>query len=150
MRRFYCPACGTAREGRAGDRLTCEKCGSAFDAPFPDADVGAAVDPSPAPVVTSARPKEKSASFGGSAPLTAAAPRSAPQGQTSTAAILSFVFGLLWCVPVVAPVVALLAGFVALANIDERGEKGKGFAIAGIILGSLAALITVLIAINFN
>lgn len=57
--------------------------------------------------------------------------------KTNTCAVvgfvLSFFFGL----------IGTIVCIVALTQIKKRGEKGKGFAIAGIIIGSLG-LVTVL------
>jgi hypothetical protein len=64
---------------------------------------------------------------------------STPAPPTSTAAILSLVFGLLsWVgLPIVGAVVAVVAGYRARAAIRNAGHPlgGAGLASAGLVLG---------------
>jgi hypothetical protein len=46
-------------------------------------------------------------------------------------AIASLVLGILCCLPVV----GLVLGLIALGQIRKKGERGRGMAIAGIVLG---------------
>ncbi|WP_165969182.1 DUF4190 domain-containing protein [Actinomadura sp. KC06] len=55
------------------------------------------------------------------------------EGKTNGAAIAAFVTGLLGCFGVL----GIIFGIVALKQIGERGGKGRGLAIAGIILSCL-------------
>ncbi|MFI0370215.1 DUF4190 domain-containing protein [Actinomadura sp. 1N219] len=55
------------------------------------------------------------------------------EGKTNGVAIAAFVTGLLGCLGVL----GLILGIVALKQIGERGGKGRGLAIAGIILSCL-------------
>jgi hypothetical protein len=57
-------------------------------------------------------------------------------------ALLSFVFGLI-PFSIVGPLVAVVCGLVSINRISQRPEKykGKGLAIAGLILGGLGLLI---------
>ncbi|MFH9731181.1 DUF4190 domain-containing protein [Streptomyces sp. NPDC017260] len=48
-------------------------------------------------------------------------------------AIAAFVLGVFCCVPAV----GLVLGLIALARIRRRGERGKGFAVAGSVLSSV-------------
>ncbi len=48
-------------------------------------------------------------------------------------AIAAFVLGVLCCVPAL----GLVLGLIALAQIRRRGERGKGFAVAGSVLSTL-------------
>jgi TRAP-type mannitol/chloroaromatic compound transport system permease small subunit len=52
-------------------------------------------------------------------------------------AIVSFVLGLLPFVVLVAPVAAVVLGFMAKARVGETGERGGGLALWGIALGGL-------------
>lgn len=52
-------------------------------------------------------------------------------------AIAAFVLGVLCCVPAV----GLVLGLVALARIRKRGERGKGFAVAGSVLSSVGLVL---------
>jgi hypothetical protein len=53
---------------------------------------------------------------------------------TNGMAIASLVLGILWLC-FVGSILALIFGYVALRQIDERNEDGRGMAIAGIVLG---------------
>ncbi|PPS83709.1 DUF4190 domain-containing protein [Streptomyces sp. MH60] len=64
-------------------------------------------------------------------------PRQAP---VSGLAIAAFVLGVLCFVPAV----GLVLGLVALARIRKRGERGKGFAVAGCVLSSVGLALWVL------
>lgn len=57
-------------------------------------------------------------------------PRPAP---VSGLAVAAFVLGVLCFLPAV----GLVLGLVALARIRRRGERGKGFAVAGCVLSSV-------------
>ncbi|HEU5032495.1 MAG TPA: DUF4190 domain-containing protein [Spirillospora sp.] len=56
-----------------------------------------------------------------------------PQDKTNGMAIAAFVTGLLGCCGVVGAVL----GFISLRQIADRGGKGRGLAIAGIVLSAL-------------
>jgi hypothetical protein len=49
-------------------------------------------------------------------------------------AVASLVLGILWLCTV-GSVLALVFGYLALRQIDERREGGRGLAVAGIVLG---------------
>ncbi|MCX4627509.1 DUF4190 domain-containing protein [Streptomyces sp. NBC_01443] len=53
--------------------------------------------------------------------------------KTNTLAVVAFVMSLLCAIPLV----PLILGIVALTQIRDRGEKGRGFAIAAIVIHSL-------------
>ncbi len=57
---------------------------------------------------------------------------------TNGLAIASLVTGIVCCVPPL----GLVLGLVALAQIRKRGDGGKGFAVAGIVLSSLSVVLT--------
>ena len=63
--------------------------------------------------------------------------------------IASMVLGILW-VYWIGSILALIFGYVALKQIRERNESGRGMAIAGVVLGwvglgTLAIFIIVII-----
>lgn len=62
--------------------------------------------------------------------------RDASQGKTSGFAIASFVFGLIGVV-----ILGVIFGIVALRRIGRRGLRGRGFAIAGLVLSALWTLL---------
>ncbi len=72
------------------------------------------------------------------APRPAQAPPPPPQGKTSGFAIASFVFGLIGGV-----ILSVVFGIIALRRIKRRGLRGKGFAIAGLVLSGLWTLLIV-------
>lgn len=80
------------------------------------------------------------------------APGSAPSGvagpPNSTAAVVSLVFGILsWTfLPVIGPIVAVVAGHMARAEIRRSNGQvgGGGMAIAGLVLGYLQIALFVL------
>lgn len=74
------------------------------------------------------------------------------QQRTAGMAIASFVLGLLFIIPFLGLLFSLLAiifGIVALVQISKRRAelKGSGFAITGILLGSIGLLITVVLVV---
>ena len=90
------------------------------------------------------------------------APSSAPYGvagpPNSTAAVVSLVFGILsWVfLPVIGPIVAVVAGHMARAEIRRLNGQvgGGGMAMAGLVLGYLqiallALAICAIVAIGF-
>ena len=64
-----------------------------------------------------------------------------PAPQTNTMAILSLVFTF------VVPILGIIFGYMAKKQIRERGEGGAGLAKAGLILGYIFAVLSVLWAI---
>ena len=64
-----------------------------------------------------------------------------PPPQTNTMAILSLVFAF------VVPILGIVFGYIAKKQIRERGEGGSGLAKAGLILGYIFAVLTLLYGI---
>ncbi|WP_159047095.1 DUF4190 domain-containing protein [Streptomyces sp. XY332] len=56
-----------------------------------------------------------------------------PAPKTNTLAVVAFVMSILCAIPLV----PLILGIIALTQIRDRGEKGKGFAIAAIVIHGL-------------
>ena len=63
--------------------------------------------------------------------------------KTDAVSITSLVLGLLCCAPV-----ALILGFVGLSRTKGGQRKGRGMAIAGIVLGGLGLIVNVLVIIG--
>jgi hypothetical protein len=69
--------------------------------------------------------------------------QAAPQtGGTNGLAIASLVLSLLWICGI-GSLVAVVFGIIALSQTKKSGQKGKGLAIAGLVIGSLGLIATV-------
>ncbi len=66
--------------------------------------------------------------------------------STNGLAIASMVLGIVW-VWWIGSILALIFGFVARRQIKERGQRGDGMAIAGIVLGFVGAATLILFII---
>ena len=80
-------------------------------------------------------------------------PRPWPPAQTYATkpplnglAVASLVLGLLW-LNWFGSILALLLGYMAKSQIDQRGESGRGLAIAGIVLGWVGVATLVLVVV---
>ncbi len=60
--------------------------------------------------------------------------------KTSGAAVASLVLGILGCVPAIAGLLAVILGIVGLRSTGRPGVRGRGLAVAGLILGGLSLL----------
>lgn len=76
-----------------------------------------------------------------------------PARRTSTAAIISLVFGVLgWtALPVIGGIIAIVTGHVARGEIRRSPDaiEGNGLALAGLILGWSSVLLLVIGALLF-
>ncbi|MEY2447268.1 MAG: hypothetical protein QOH79_744 [Acidimicrobiaceae bacterium] len=72
----------------------------------------------------------------------------APVQSTNGLAIASMVLGILW-IYWIGSILALIFGFVAMSQIKERNQAGKGMATAGLILGfiGLGTLVLVILVV---
>ncbi len=136
----FCPNCGSQNPGIPGARATCASCSSTFDVP---ADAGGRPPPVAAPPVTTQPPPASFSAPG--AQVFSAGPSSNgfnATRKTNTLAIVSLVAGIVCCIPLVSPGIAIACGIVSLKQIDASPgtQSGRGLAIAGIILGALTAL----------
>jgi uncharacterized protein DUF4190 len=64
-------------------------------------------------------------------------------GRTNGLAVASLVLGIVWLCGV-GSILALVLGFMALGRIKRTGEGGRGMAIAGIVLGTIGAVVLVI------
>jgi len=141
----YCPNCGTENEGLEGGRVTCKACTASFEVRAPTQ--APAPPPVAPPPVTSAPPSTGWVGSGGqSAPMQPGTVSSMGQpgagASTNVLAIVSLISGIVCCIPLVSPAVAIICGVIAMKQIDESQgmQSGKGLAIAGIALGALTII----------
>lgn len=144
-----CPSCGGVLEG---DVQFCPYCGmrlTTSSAGMPTTRVGSAERETPAyippplpPATPLDQPQYQSPGY---AMPTYSEPISAPM---SNAATVSLVFGILGLIilPVIAPVVAVVAGHMARREIANSGGRlaGSGRATAGLVLGYVQIALTIL------
>ncbi|MGD1276688.1 MAG: DUF4190 domain-containing protein [Tepidisphaeraceae bacterium] len=57
--------------------------------------------------------------------------------RTSAAAVTSLVCGLLLCIPGITALIAIICGFVGIGATKNPAVRGRGMAVAGLILGIL-------------
>ena len=86
--------------------------------------------------------------YGAPPPTTPYGGYQAPRGpsRSNGAAIGSLICGLLFCIPYVTSLVAIILGIVGVRNAREPNTGGKGMSIAGIVLGVLGLGMWVLFA----
>ncbi|MBS2032665.1 MAG: DUF4190 domain-containing protein [Deltaproteobacteria bacterium] len=171
--RVFCSQCGTPNDGQPGTKVMCTNCTAVFEvpgtsnfgvaqtvmsgtpppgAPSPLTNVptqpGAPnFPPTPAPQNL---PAPNAPSWGAPAvnpgqpgPIYPAPANQAASG-TNGLAIASLVLGILCCIPF-ASIAAIVTGALAIQQIDaNRTQTGKGLAIAGISLGGISLLFTIL------
>jgi hypothetical protein len=65
-------------------------------------------------------------------------PDSISKPRTSVAAIISLICGLLGCIPFVTGLAAVILGIVGIKKTKDPMVKGRGLAIAGLVLGGLS------------
>ncbi len=73
------------------------------------------------------------------------------QPKTNTLAIVSLVASLAGVVVVafIGQIVGIITGHIALHQIKERGENGRGLALAGVIVGYVSLALYIVLAIVF-
>ena len=158
--RVFCSQCGTPNEGAPGSKVICTSCTTVFEIPAGVTPV--ANDPAQAPtqpplaqtyVPPSANvPPAQQPSWG--APLvnpgqpgpSFPAPMPGAGGPTTHGlAIASLVLGIVCCIPF-SGIAALITGYMAIQKIDANPQlhTGRGLAVAGMILGGLSIVISVI------
>ena len=132
--KFSCPHCGqhlAATLDWIGRAFNCPTCRKEFAVP-------ASPTPHAAPTAAPAP----------GAPAVPPAPAPAPSGKTSGLAIASLVCGL---VPCLGGLPAVICGHIGLSHIKRgRVAKGKGLAIAGLILGYLSIALSLAVLVQFS
>lgn len=154
--KVFCPNCGTENEGMPGGRLTCKACTASFEVPRE----GGIVSPPPpqviappppvvqqqTPPLSSTFPSQSSSQF----PSGYVGPPPSGFGQggglsssnTNTLAIVSMVLGIVCCIPF-ASTAAIVTGVIAQnqINASNGAQRGREYALVGIIMGSLGVLL---------
>ncbi|MHB8872774.1 MAG: DUF4190 domain-containing protein [Myxococcaceae bacterium] len=158
--KVYCPNCGQANDTGPGARVMCTACTAVFDAP-PEA---GAPPPAPPPPEQSWDQPAPPPAYAPPTPVYVPpvapvqpswAPPSPSYGTpaqmggvqvTNTLAIISLIAGIVCCIPVVSPLTAIITGVIAISqiNADPVTQKGKGLAVAGIVLGSMSVVLSLL------
>jgi hypothetical protein len=116
---MYCTQCGA--ENAEGNKI-CSKCGAAL-----------IVTASPTATAQPALVTQKTSGF---------AIASLVLGIISIIGLLLFLFSLLFSVP------AIICGSIAISHISKNtGLKGKGLAIAGLVLSIMSVIICVILGI---
>lgn len=66
-------------------------------------------------------------------------------------AVASLVLGIIW-IYWIGSILALIFGYLARAQIRQRGEQGDGMAVAGIVLGwvGVGVLVTILLIVGLG
>ncbi len=95
---------------------------------------GAAVPP-PAPAYGT------QPAYGQAAPPTGA--------KTNTLAIVSLVASLIGLVSGIGFLVGIICGHISLGQIKKTGEQGRGMAVAGLIIGYVGIVLSIIVTILF-
>lgn len=149
--KVFCPNCGTQNEGMPGGRLTCSACTASFEVPREGGVVQqpqVVSPPPPRPVVSAPPPQNPNSPFPtgyvGPPPMGFSGGGGLASGQTNTLAIVSMVLGILCCLPF-ASIGAIVTGVIAQNQITASNgqQKGKEFALVGIILGGLGLMMAI-------
>ncbi|WP_160133134.1 DUF4190 domain-containing protein [Microbacterium sp. SLBN-146] len=78
-----------------------------------------------------------------------------PLVKTNVLSVISLVasiVGFFWILPFFGPLTAVITGHIALGQIRRRGEKGRGMALAGVIVGyvGLAVILGIVFLITIS
>ncbi|WP_150956199.1 DUF4190 domain-containing protein [Microbacterium testaceum] len=77
----------------------------------------------------------------------------AAQARTNVLAIISLVaslVGFVMILPVVGSIAGVIMGHISLKQIKERGERGRGMALAGVIVGYVTLAFVILFVIGIS
>lgn len=72
-----------------------------------------------------------------------------PQQKTNTLAVVSMIasiVGFIWILPVIGSIAGVVMGHISLSQIKRTNEKGRGMALAGLIVG-YAGLVLAIVGI---
>jgi hypothetical protein len=160
--RVFCSQCGTPNEGEPGTKVICTSCTTVFEIPAGVTPVAPPSEPVAAPPLAQTYvppaanlPPTQQPSWG--APMvnpgqpgpTFPAPMPGAGGPTTHGlAIASLVLGIVCCIPF-SGIAALITGYLAIQKIDANPQlhTGRGLAVAGMILGGLSIVISVIFTI---
>ncbi len=76
--------------------------------------------------------------YGGYAPVQ-------PTNTLSIIAMIAAILGAIWILPFIGSLAGAIMGHISLGQIGKTGEKGRGMALTGVILGWIGVAFTVLI-----
>jgi hypothetical protein len=160
--KFSCPNCDQHLSGTlawAGRPLKCPTCQQDFTVPAPGAAAAAAMatvravaSPPRAPIIRAADlPRAPGAAPApGPAPTRAAGATGAAAGSTNGLAVASLACGILSFLGLscLTGLPAVICGHLAMSRLKSgRATTGRGMAIAGLVLGYLALVLTVVVMI---
>ena len=136
----FCKNCGSSIEDGA---KFCENCGTPIEAPVaqPAAQPASQPAPQPAPQPVQAQPVQSQST-------TQYQSSQVPEG-TNGFCIAGFICALATVLMGVGLVPALILSIVGLVQVKKSGQKGKGFAIAGIIIPIAVMLIATICVILY-
>ena len=136
----FCKNCGSSIEDGA---KFCENCGTPIEAPVaqPAAQPEPQPAPQPAPQPVQAQPVQSQST-------TQYQSSQVPEG-TNGFCIAGFICALATVLMGVGLVPALILSIVGLVQVKKSGQKGKGFAIAGIIIPIAVMVIAIICVILY-
>jgi len=150
-----CPHCGQSYlvqpeqwSQYLGQTINCTRCGREFrvTAPAPAAPLMAPIPQYAQPVPPGQPPQ---ANFGPSSPFQNPLPYyPAAPVPISGWAIASLVCGFLFCIPGLTSIFAIIAGAIGLSQTKEGRFRGRGLAIAGLVLGIIGCIFWMLALIG--
>lgn len=111
------------------------------DPNLPDQPGGSVPPPPPAPAYGTAPAYGSAPAYGQTAPPTGA--------KTNTLAIVSLVASLIGLVSGIGFLVGIICGHIAIGQIKKTGEQGRGMALAGLIIGYVGIVLSIILTILF-
>lgn len=84
----------------------------------------------------------------GAAPYAASGYPTARTNVLSIISLVAAIAGFLWILPFIGPIAAVVTGHISLGQIKRTGEKGRGMALAGTIVGWVGIGVIVLFVIG--
>ena len=134
---FSC-SCGkvlAAEEKHAGMMITCPQCGKQCQVPGATANIQSTPPPTQQTTGQPYAPQGPPGDYPRRRP--------GPDAQTTSGmAVTAFVLGLLsFCVPVLLSLAAIICGIIGLTQTGGGKQKGRGYAVTGLILGVFTTLL---------
>lgn len=106
--------------------------------PYPAPGQPASGAPVPPPAPPYATPPQQQAYQPSGYPPPAYGYGGYPQQKTNTLAVVSMIasiVGFIWILPVIGSIAGVVMGHISLSQIKRTNEKGRGMALAGLIVG---------------
>jgi len=154
-----CPHCGQSYFVQPeqwaqylGQTINCTRCGREFQVTSVASSAPTMPQiPQRASPATMTPARVASANVGPTSPFQQQPPGGYPGALVPTSgwAIASLIVGIFgFCVPFICGIFAVIAGFIGLSHTNQGRAKGRGLAIAGIIVGFISLLLNVLMIIG--